>query len=85
MIRCAPWVSWVPSEGPVTLFDDRDGSYHALNPSASAIWRALGDGQQPGEISATVAAAHGAPIGVVQQDVADFVSAALDKGLLVSN
>jgi len=83
-IRCASWVSWVPGSNAITLFDDRDGSYHALNPSASAIWTALGEGRQPGEIGEALAVAHRAPVAAVQQDVDDFVAAALDKGLLVS-
>lgn len=83
-IRCASWVSWVPGGAAITLFDDRDGSYHALNASASAIWVALGEGRQPGEIGEAIAAAHSAPVTTVQQDVDDFVALALDKGLLVS-
>lgn len=83
-IRCAACVSWVPGDGAITLFDDRDGSYHALNPSASAIWSALGEGTQPAEIGEAIAAAYGAPVATVQQDVDEFVALALDKGLLVS-
>jgi len=85
MIRCASWVSWVPGGGPITLFDDRDGSYHALNPSASAIWTALSDGSQPGDIGGALATAHHASAPAVQRDVDDFVAMALDKGLLVSD
>jgi len=85
MIRYASWVSWIPGSGTITLFDDRDGSYHALNASASAIWAAIGEGRQPHEIGDTLAAAHRAPLAAVQQDVAEFVAAALDRGLLVSD
>lgn len=85
MIRCASSVSWVPGGGTITLFDDRDGSYHALNPSASAIWMALSDGKQPDEIGEALASAHRAPTGSIRQDVDDFVALALDKGLLVDD
>jgi len=83
-IRCASWISWVPGGTAITLFDDRDGSYHALNTSASTIWTALGEGRQPGEIGEAIAAAHRAPVAAVQQDVDEFVALALGKGLLVS-
>jgi hypothetical protein len=85
MIRCAPSISWVPGGSAVTLFDARDGSYHALNESGSAIWTALGDGQQPDEIARTIAEAHRASPEQVRQDIQAFVALALDKGLLVSD
>lgn len=83
-ILCASWVSWVPGGGAITLFDDRDGSYHALNASASAIWAALGEGKQPDEIGEAIAAAHRVQASAVRKDVDEFVALALDKGLLVS-
>lgn len=85
MIRCASWVSWGPSDDAITVFDNRDGSYHALNASASAIWRALDAGRQPDEIGAAIAAAHRKPVAEVQQDVDDFIALALGKGLLVAD
>lgn len=84
MIRCASWVSWVPGGDAITLFDDRDGSYHALNPSASMIWTALGEGGQPADIADTIARARGISADVVRRDVDDFVTLALDMGLLVA-
>ena len=83
MIRCAAWVSWVPGGDTVTLFDDRDGSYHALNRSASAIWTALSEGTQPAAIGEAIAARHGASVSAVQRDVDEFVTLALTSGLLV--
>lgn len=84
MIRCASWVSWVPSSGPLTLFDERDGSYHTLNRTGSAIWSALATGQQPDEIGAMLAASHDAPLALVQGDVDAFVATSLEKGLLAA-
>lgn len=85
MIRCASWVSWVPGGDTITLYDDRDGSYHALNPSASAIWTALSEGKQPHEIGDALATTHRAPAASVRQDVGDFIALALDKGLLLAD
>lgn len=83
-IRCASWISWVPGGGTVTLFDDRDGNYHALNASASTIWIALGEGKQPDEIGEAVAAKHSDQAVAVRKDVDEFIAFALAKGLLVS-
>lgn len=84
MIRCADSVAWVPSGGTVTLFDSRDGSYHALNESASEIWSAISEGGQPDEISAAIARARQIDQAMVRDHVEAFVAAALDKGLLVA-
>jgi hypothetical protein len=83
-IRCASWISWVPGADSITLFDDRDGSYHALNASASAIWTALGEGKQPDEIREAIAATHRRQATAVRKDVDEFVAVALGKGFLVS-
>ncbi|HEX6858916.1 MAG TPA: PqqD family protein [Caulobacteraceae bacterium] len=83
-VRCASWISWGPGGSAITLFDDRDGSYHALNASASRIWTALGEGRQPEEIGAAIAAAHQRPLAEVQRDIDEFVALALAKGLLVT-
>lgn len=85
MVRCASWVSWVPGTHTITLFDGRDGSYHALNSSASKIWTALSEGRQPAEIGTAIAMAQGATVATVQRDVDEFVALALDKGLLVAD
>ena len=85
MIRSASWVSWVSAGTAVTLFDERDGSYHALNASASRIWTELSNGRQPEEIGTAFAAAHRAEAATIRRDVDEFVALALDKGLLVAD
>ena len=84
LVRPAPWVSWVPGGPTITLFDDRDGSYHALNPTASMIWAELGDGARVDDIGNLLAARHPDMAAAVKQDVAEFVTEALRTGLLVT-
>lgn len=83
-IGCAPGVSWTPDTSTLTLFDERDGSYHVLNDTGSAIWTALSRGTQPAEISEALARYYGVPIDVVTKDVDAFVAGSLAKGLLVA-
>jgi PqqD family protein of HPr-rel-A system len=83
-ISCAPWVSWGPGEAEVVLFDSRDGSYHALNPSATAIWLHLRNGLQPPAIAAAIAAANGLSPDQAVADLSAFVEALLAAGLATS-
>ncbi len=83
MIKCAPWVSWGASEAEFVLFDERDGSYHALNASASLIWKELIAGRQPEEICEVLAASRGVAVDLLSADVDAFVTVALEQGLLV--
>ena len=83
-VRCAPWVSWGPSEAELMLFDSQDGSYHLLNGSAAQIWLALSEGHQPAEIGGLLAGRHGVEPALVAPDVEAFVAQALAKNLLVA-
>lgn len=84
-VRCAPWVSWAPGGDALVLFNGQDGSYHALNGSAARIWRAISDGQQPGEAAAAIAAEHGVSADQVAPDIDAFVEQARGKNLLVDD
>lgn len=83
-VRCAPWVSWVPGEGELVLFNGKDGLYHTLNGSAARIWMALSEGHQPREIAESIGREHGIGADLVAPDVAAFVTQALGKNLLVA-
>jgi PqqD family protein of HPr-rel-A system len=85
MVRIAPHISWHPVEGELALFDTRDGSYHALNSSAAEIWRGLADGVPAPELATSLAAAHRVSVDEVAGSIADFIKAALAKGLLVGD
>lgn len=82
MLTIAPYVAWNNVEGELALFDSRDGTYHALNGSAAAIWRAIAAGQSSAEIVDTIAARFDAPPSAIAQHVDEFIAAALAKGLL---
>lgn len=82
MLRIAPHIAWNNVEGELALFDSRDGSYHALNGSGAAIWRAIAAGHdQPGIVEA-LAAQFDAPRAAIEASVVEFVAAARARGLL---
>ena len=85
MIRAAPSISWTPGAGEITLFDSRDGSYHALNPSAAEIWTGVAGGESQDVVARAIAARHGVEPEIVAAHVEEFVDAALAKGLLYSD
>lgn len=84
-IRIAPWVSWVDEAASLVLFDSRNASYHALNQSASAIWRQLGASGDLATVTAAIAADYGLADGEADEAVQAFVGGALAKGLLVAD
>jgi hypothetical protein len=83
MLKIAPHISWHPVEGELALFDGRDGSYHALNRTAAAIWRGIGEGVAPGALADRLSAEYGVPRDTIAQGIAEFIEGALAKGLLV--
>lgn len=84
-VRCAPWITWGAGDAALALFDTRDGSYHALNETASAIWQALSAGRQPAEVADLLAAGRPALHQTIAEGVDAFVAAALSKGLLIAH
>lgn len=75
-------VAWRRVDEELVLFDERDGSYHALNAVASAVWRGLDAGLTLEAITGALSARYQAPTDEIARDVAAFVDAALAKGLL---
>ncbi len=82
-IRVAPWVSWVPDADNLVLFDGRDGTYHALNDSASHIWRLLDAGMDREQAAARLVADYGLPPAEAADAVGQVLDGALAKGLIV--
>ena len=83
MLSIAPHIAWNNVEGELALFDSRDGSYHALNRSGAAIWRAIAAGIPESGIADRLADAHDAPREMIAANVREFIDTALAKGLLV--
>ena len=79
----AATVSWTDAGGELVIFDRERGSYHALNGSASAIWRALGDGGSADTVVERLAGRFVADRDAITADVAAFLSSALAGGLIV--
>lgn len=84
MLRIASHIAWNDVPGELALFDSRDGSYHALNGSAAAIWRAIASGLDVTAIVDGLASAYDAPRDAIQSHVDDFLEDARAKGLLVA-
>ncbi len=83
MTKCAPWITWGPGGETLILFDQREGTYHMLNATASLIWKALSSGQQKTEIYSTLASRYGVSPDLVAADVDAFVQSGLKNSLLV--
>ena len=75
-------MTWTDAGGELVLFDRARGSYHALNDSASAIWRALADGGYPDAIVGLVAERFQGDRDAIADDVAAFLASALAGGLI---
>ena len=75
-------VHWTDAGGELVIFDRVHGSYHALNGSASAIWRVLGDGRSADAIIDLLAERFEADRDAVAADVAAFLASALAGGLI---
>jgi len=76
-------VSWRDIPGEIVVFDARSGAYHALNPSAAEIWRALSAGLSAGATIDRLAARFGVDRAGIERDVAEFITLALTEGLLL--
>ena len=75
-------LSWIDTGASLVLYDRSRGSYHALNSSASAIWRQLGDHGTEMEIVDALAARFSVDRDAVVADVSAFLSSALSAGLI---
>jgi hypothetical protein len=78
----APHTVWRDVEGELAILDGRDQSYHELNVSAAAIWRAIAAGDSLDVIAEQLAARYGIARATMAAEVATFVDHALTIGLL---
>ena len=75
-------MTWTDAGGELVLFERARGSYHALNGSASAIWRALADGASPDAIVGLLAERFQGDRNAIAEDIAAFLASALAGGLV---
>jgi PqqD family protein of HPr-rel-A system len=75
-------ISWHDVAGELALFDTSDGTYHALNGSAAAIWRGLARGKTAEQIVRDLAATYDIAADVVAADVDAFLRDALARRLI---
>lgn len=78
------WNRDLHPDEPVVLFDERTSQYHALNDSASRIWRALAQRQCPGDVVRELAAAHPDDSDRIADDVDAFLRHARELGLITA-
>lgn len=70
------------SEGRVFLMDLKKDRYHALDEVGAAIWTHLERGHARAEIVTVLAQEYDAPAETIEADVAAFLGALLDLGLI---
>lgn len=79
-----PAMSWTGAGGELVLFDRESGKYHALNASASGIWRALQDQETVTGIVTALSGTGPAPPELLRRDVIEFLGHALAAGLILA-
>lgn len=82
-LAAAPWVYWNAVDGDLVLFDTRSGSYHALNASASQIWRLIAERGELAAVADELAALFPDDMPNIATELQSFVAEALRLGLLV--
>ena len=82
MPQIAPHIAWNNVEGELVLFDTRAGTYHALNGTGAAIWRAIAAGSDAMGIVETLAVTYDVPCEILAEQVRDFIESACAKNLL---
>lgn len=75
-------IVWQDVPGELALFDAHAGTYHALNASAAAIWRALAAGLSEAEATRMLAEHHMTSRHEMAEAVAAFVRDAKALGLV---
>lgn len=83
-LRPAAWVYWNAVDSELVLFDTREGRYHALNASASAIWRLLAETGERPSVVATLQQRFPEFADRMADEVDRFIEQALQLGLLVA-
>ena len=76
-------VSVAETEYGVTLLDERDGEYYALNPTGATVLRTLLDGGTADDAIRRLAAEYDVDAETASQDVTQLVGALERAGLLV--
>lgn len=77
-----PALSWTDSGADIVLYDRTRGTYHALNSSASAIWRQLVDRGAEAEIVDAMVARFDVKRDAAAAEVSTFIAQALAVGLI---
>jgi len=82
-VRIPDYVTWHDAGVDLVLFNQRDGSYHALDRSGSEIWRAIGREGPLEPVVALLRERYPQAAGAIDADVRAFVADAARLGLIV--
>src|SRR5262245_14669482 len=82
-IRVPPHVTWNDVDADLVVFNQRDGTYHALDRVASEVWRAVAREPRLAVVVADLRARYPDAAQALAPDVCEFVGHAVRFGLLV--
>src|SRR5262245_26887769 len=82
-VRVPEHVTWHDVDADLVVFNQRDGTYHALDRVGSEIWRALARDGRCGAVVAELRQRYPEDAAVIAQDVSGFLNQAARLGLLV--
>jgi hypothetical protein len=76
-------VTWHDVDADLVVFNQQDGTYHALDRTGSEVWRAVAREGRLGAVVAELRLRYPDAAEVIAEDVRDFVARAARLGLLV--
>ena len=80
----APTVHQITTTDGTMLFDADRGRFYGLNPTASAMWQALAEGQSVEQITRDLAARYTAAPERIRADVEALVTHLRDRAVLLT-
>jgi hypothetical protein len=75
---------WREVDGRVVGIDLRSSRYFSLNPTATFLWKLLGDGAAPDDLTERLSAEFALDRGLAAEDVSAFLASLEAGGLLES-
>lgn len=84
-LKIADHVSWNDVDGELVLFNRENGRYHALNATASLVWRSIAHGMELPAVVSELVHTCDEDRGSVVTAVQAFVAQALVAGVLVDD
>lgn len=83
-LNISRYVVWSDVDDDLLLFDQRSGSYHALNAVAARVWRGVASGMAVPALVEELAHQYAAPPERIRADVEKFITTVLELQLLIA-